>query len=159
MTTFVKGPDQSAAAAEREMLALPDHLLRWLEAAQRRVAGELDAASDEILRRVPQRRLRILQLVPPEGARQKDLAERALVTKQAIAELVDALESDGLVGRTPDPQDGRAWVVTRSARGRRVSESLDAAMRIVEGDLARSIGAERYRAFKEVLRQIGEGQI
>jgi DNA-binding MarR family transcriptional regulator len=159
MTTFVKEPDQSVAPRAREMRTLPDHLLRWLEAAQRRVAGELDTTADEVLRRVPQRRLRILQLVPPEGARQQDLAERALVTKQAIAELVDALESEGLVARTPDPHDGRAWLVTRSARGRRVSESLDAAMRVVEDELASSVGAARYETFKEVLREIGEGQI
>src|SRR6478752_35348 len=143
MTISVKGPDQTVGA-EGSGPGLPDHLLRWLEAAQRRVANGLDAAADDAVKQVPQRRLRILQLVPPEGARQKDLAERALVSKQALAELVDALEADGLVERTPDPRDGRAWLVVRSARGRRVSESLDAAMRDVEDELARAVGAESY---------------
>src|SRR4029079_10064618 len=94
---------------------LPDHLLRWLEAAQRRVAVALDANVGDAVRKVPQRGWRIFQLVPPEGARQKDLAERALVTKQALAELVDALEADGLVGRRPDPHDRRSWAGARCA--------------------------------------------
>ena len=140
-------------------VALPDHLLRWLEAAQRRVAAGLDATADDTVRQIPQRRLRILQLVPPEGARQKDLAERALVTKQAIAELVDALEADGLVERTPDPSDGRAWLVVRSALGQRVSDSLDLAMRAVEEEFAQILGAERYESFKDVLRRLGANQI
>ena len=138
---------------------LPDHLLRWLEAAQRRVAAGLDAVADDAVRQVPQRRIRILQLVPPEGARQKELAERALVSKQAIAELVDALETDGLVERRPDPSDGRAWLVVRSAEGQRVSEGVDDAMRQVEDDLARTVGAADYASFKAVLRQLGADQI
>src|SRR4051812_43405277 len=139
MTISVKAPDQLPEDLSGSD-DLPDHLLRWLEAAQRRVAVALDASVDEAVRRVPQRRLRILQLVPRDGARQKDLAERALVTKQALAELVDALEADGLVERKPDPKDGRAWLVTRSARGQRVSDGLDAAMRAVEDDLAETLG-------------------
>src|SRR6478752_4620593 len=154
MTKTVKEPDQIGSD-----LGLPDHLLRWLEAAQRRVAVALDQTVDDVVRKVPQRRLRILQLVPREGARQKDLAERALVTKQAIAELVDALEADGLVERTPDPSDGRAWLVVRSARGQLISDSLDDAMRRVEDDLARAVGPDHYATFVSVLRRIGEDQI
>jgi DNA-binding MarR family transcriptional regulator len=156
MTIPVKDPDQIAVTRAD---GLPDHLLRWLEAAQRRVAVALDESADDAVRDVPQRRLRILQLVPPGGARQKDLAERALVTKQAIAELVDALEADGLVERTPDPTDGRAWLVVRSARGQRVSDALDSAMRDVEADLAATLGAAHYETFKDALRRIGAGQI
>src|SRR4051812_45408676 len=118
MTKTVKEPDQIGSD-----VGLPDHLLRWLEAAQRRVAVALDQTADDIVRQVPQRRLRILQLIPLEGTRQKDLAERALVSKQAIAELVDALETDELVERKPDPSDGRAWLVVRSDLGQRVSDN------------------------------------
>jgi DNA-binding MarR family transcriptional regulator len=114
---------------------------------------------EEQTSRVGLRRLRILQLVPPDGARQKDLAERALVTKQAIAELIDALEQDGLVERTPDPRDGRAWLVVRSAEGRRVCAAMDQAMATVEGELARDLGAARYVGFLDVLRELGAGQI
>src|SRR6478609_4875532 len=158
MTISVKGPDHvpSSRAPEAAQRELPDHLLVWLEAAQRRVAVALDETVGDVVRRVPQRRLRILQLVPPDGARQKELAERALVTKQALAELVDALEADGLVERRPDPSDGRAWLVVRTAAGDRANETADRAMRTVEEILAQDIGEENYARFIDALRAIGE---
>lgn len=138
---------------------LPDHLFRWLEAVQRRVSHELDLVLDDAARTVGPRRLRILQLVPAAGARQQDLAERALVTKQAMAELIAALETAGLVERRPDPRDGRAWLVVRSPDGDRVSASLDAAMTRVEATLRHAVGRDRYATFVEVLRDLGQDQI
>ncbi len=146
------------AAAPPEA-GLPDHLFRWLEAVQRRVAHELDLVLDDEARAVGPRRLRILQLVPAGGARQQDLADRALVTKQAIAELIDALEGAGLVERTPDPRDGRAWLVVRSAYGNQVSASLDTAMVRVEETLRSAVGVGGYATFVDVLRTLGRDQI
>jgi DNA-binding MarR family transcriptional regulator len=144
------------ATDERIDVRLPAHVFGLLEALQRHVADELAAVLPEATREVGLRRLRVLQLIPREGARQKDLAERALVTKQAIAELVDALEADGLVERTPDPQDGRAWLVLRTPAGEDVSASLDAGLREVEDRLARAVGPERYASFRAVLQDIND---
>lgn len=138
---------------------LPQHVFRWIEAAQRRIAIELDLVLDAEVKDIGLRRLRILQLVPSEGARQKELAERALVTKQAMAENVDALEAAGLVERTSDPHDGRAWLVVRSAHGSRVCVAMDDAMRQVEKELARAVGADRYALFQDILRELGAEQI
>src|SRR6478609_174629 len=132
------------------------HLFRWMEYGLRRVSREFDAVIDDEVTRVGHRRLRILQLIPHDGVRQKELAERALVTKQAIAELVDALETDGFVERRPDPSDGRAWLVVRTAAGDRANETADRAMRTVEEILAQDIGEENYARFIDALRAIGE---
>jgi len=105
------------------------------------------------------RRLRVLQLIPREGARQTELASRALITKQALSEIVDTLEADGLVSRKPDPLDGRAWLVSLSRQGELVTTSFDRAMETVEADLARSVGAQDYETFKRVLRQLGRLEI
>lgn len=43
-----------------------------------------------------------------EGTRLVDLAARVGVSKQAVGQLVDDLESMGVVERVPDPEDGRA---------------------------------------------------
>jgi len=138
---------------------LPQHVLRWLEAAQRRAAHELEAALDGETRSVGLRRLRILQLIPDAGARQQELAERALVTKQAMAEAVAALEADDLVERRPDPRDGRAWLVVRSAQGRRVCSAMNRSMAAIEKDLAEEVGPERYKVFKAVLVELGAEEI
>ncbi|MDO9377403.1 MAG: MarR family transcriptional regulator [Nocardioidaceae bacterium] len=47
-----------------------------------------------------------------------DLAEREGVGQTAISRTVRNLEADGLVTRSPDPQDGRVWLVEASERGR-----------------------------------------
>ncbi len=145
--------------AEDPKSHLPDHLLRWLEAVQRRVTYELDLVLDDEARAVGPRRLRILQLVPPAGIRQQDLADRALVTKQAIAELIDTLEATDLVERTPDPRDGRAWLILRTAYGNQVCASLDTAMVQVEETLLSTVGGAAYRTFLDVLRTLGRDQI
>lgn len=55
--------------------------------------------------------------VDPEGTRISDLAERALITKQSMGELVSYLEQRGYVSVTGDPRDHRAKVVRRTDKG------------------------------------------
>ena len=49
-----------------------------------------------------------------------ELAARAQITKQSMAELVAHLEQYGYVERIPDPADGRAKLVRATIRGRAV---------------------------------------
>lgn len=137
---------------------VPQHLYRWLESTQRRIAAELDGVSGEDIKRVGLRRLRVLQLIRPEGSRQQQLAEDALISKQAIADFVDALQVDGLVERTPDPSDGRAWRVVRTPAGEQLNDELNAAIATVEVRLAQSVGSARYQDFMDVLRDLGKDQ-
>jgi DNA-binding MarR family transcriptional regulator len=144
---------------------LPEHLYRWLESGLLRVSREFDAAlaqspdqaSTRAIATIGHRRLRILQLIPPAGIRQQALAARALVTKQAIADLIDNLAADGMVTRTPDPDDGRAWLVLRTPAGQRVSDAADAAMAEIERTLAHQVGEGPYSVFLSVLRELGAG--
>jgi DNA-binding MarR family transcriptional regulator len=73
----------------------------------------------------------VMILIDLEGTRVGELARRAGVTKQSMAEAVAGLERRGYVRRRPDPTDGRAqlveltdagWVALR--RGRAVAESV-----------------------------------
>ena len=59
---------------------------------------------------------------PPDGSRLTELAERAQTTKQAMGQLVDALEQGGYVERIPDPADRRAKRIRLTDRGWAVHE-------------------------------------
>ncbi len=51
------------------------------------------------------------------GTRLTEIASRARMTKQAMAELVDKAERLGFVARLPDPDDGRAKTVVFTPAG------------------------------------------
>ena len=132
----------------------PDHLLVLLEAVQARTAAELDPALPPELAHLGLRRIRVLQLIPVAGARQQDLADRAGISKQAMAEAIEALEADGLIKRAPDPADGRAWLVRRSGRGDELNSRFEAAVAGVERRFAERLGARRYAQLGELLREV-----
>lgn len=54
------------------------------------------------------------------GTRLTEIASRARMTKQAMAELVDKAEEFGFVARQPDPGDGRAKIVVFTPAGLRL---------------------------------------
>ena len=62
----------------------------------------------------------VFQYLDDAGTRVGVLAERAQMTKQAMAELVAHLERHGYLERVPDPGDRRAKLVRTTARGREV---------------------------------------
>jgi DNA-binding MarR family transcriptional regulator len=66
----------------------------------------------------------VFQYLDDTGMTVSVLAERAQMTKQAMAELVQHLETHGYVVRVPDPSDRRAKLVQPTERGRRCSRSL-----------------------------------
>src|SRR4029453_4258713 len=59
----------------------------------------------------------VFQYVDDTGTTVSLLAERAQMTKQAMAELVHHLEAHGYVQRVPDPTDRRAKLVLPTPRG------------------------------------------
>ncbi len=133
----------------------PQHVFAWLEAVQRRLAGQLDPLLDDVARELGPRRLRLLQLVPPGGMRQTDLAARASVTKQALGEAVDALVRLGVVERRQDPEDGRASLVVLTRAGERVNADFEGALTQAEQALIAEIGEQDYATFLDVLRRLG----
>src|ERR1700744_4414892 len=57
---------------------------------------------------------------PENGSRLTDLADRAMMTKQTVGEVVSDLETRGYVERVPDPADGRAKIIRLTTRGQEV---------------------------------------
>jgi DNA-binding MarR family transcriptional regulator len=56
------------------------------------------------------------------------IGERLQVHPASVTNAVDRLESDGLVTRRPNPQDGRSTLAAISAAGRAVAASASAAL-------------------------------
>jgi DNA-binding MarR family transcriptional regulator len=99
--------------------------------------------------------LRLLSMVPREGIRLTDLAQRAGMTKQALGEFVAALENAGYVDLRVDPGDRRARLAQLTPAGVRQRAATDAAIVAAEKEWEDRIGTRRWAAFREVLAEIG----
>lgn len=84
----------------------------------------------------------VLQVIdhPPVGTRLTALAERARTTKQAMGQLVDALERGGYVERVPDPADRRAKRVRLTPRGWAVHERGGQVAAALQADWSDALG-------------------
>ena len=92
--------------------------------------------------------------IDAQGARASELARRADMTKQAMAELIDDLEAKGYVERRPDPLDGRAHIVVLTQRGRRVDRVAAAVIGELERGYERLLGQDGLLKLKEGLERL-----
>ncbi|BBZ73256.1 MarR family winged helix-turn-helix transcriptional regulator [Mycobacterium paraseoulense] len=105
------GITQSAATAARDLRVVFSRLRRKLK----------DLATDEDL--TPSQTA-VLNRLWKEGASSASaLASAERVRPQSMATIVAALEQRGLIGRAPDPEDGRRQLISLTAAGRRRAES------------------------------------
>jgi DNA-binding MarR family transcriptional regulator len=82
------------------------------------------------------------------------LAERAHMTKQAMAELVQYLEAHGYLTRIPDPTDRRAKLVLPTDRGHEVLAIAQQLVPELEERVSSILGADRVHALKADLDAI-----
>lgn len=97
---------------------------------------------------------RSLVLIDRSGTHLGELAQRAQITKQAMMQVVDELESLGCVRRTPDPGDGRSKVVRLTARGLRHRAAARKAIASVDARARRRLGDRRFEFFRDALEEI-----
>jgi DNA-binding MarR family transcriptional regulator len=91
------------------------------------------------------------------GTRLTDLAKRASMTKQAMGELAEQCEALGLIGRAPDPSDGRARIITFTAFGLEWLEVFHAAVDMAEKEMRSEIGTAAMNTMVQALAAYGEG--
>lgn len=82
------------------------------------------------------------------GTRLTEIASRARMTKQAMAELVDKAEELGFIARQPDPGDGRAKIVVFTPAGFRLLDQHRMGVEAAERRMASVTG----HAFVATLR-------
>jgi DNA-binding MarR family transcriptional regulator len=98
----------------------------------------------------------VFQYLDETGTTVSVLAERAQMTKQAMAELVLYLEARGYVTRAPDPRDRRAKLVRPTERGREVVAVAQDLIPRLEERITAVLGADRVEALRADLDTIRE---
>jgi DNA-binding MarR family transcriptional regulator len=96
----------------------------------------------------------VFQYLDDTGTTVSLLAERAQMTKQAMAELVHHLETHEYVYRVPDPTDRRAKLVLPTEGGREVIGIAQRLVPEVEDQITRLLGAGRTQALRADLEAI-----
>lgn len=98
----------------------------------------------------------VLIHLPDDGIRLTHLAERAGMSKQAMAELVAELVDKGYVERVPDPTDRRAKLLVARERGDAAHRATLEIFARIEQELAEVIGAEALESTRATLTDVLE---
>jgi DNA-binding MarR family transcriptional regulator len=133
-------PANLAVLMREAFVALNDRVLTRLE---ERGHGEVRPAHGAVF-----------QYLDDTGTTVSLLAERAQMTKQAMAELVRHLETHGYVRRVPDPTDRRAKLVVPTERGHDVIAIAQGLVPELEHEVGEILGAERVRDLRADLEAI-----
>jgi len=100
----------------------------------------------------------VLAYLDEQGSRATDLVGLRGRHKQTIGVIVDELAALGYVTREPDPSDRRAKLVVPTEQGIDEMHRSDAIMAQIERRHARALGAESWRTFHDLLREVERAQ-
>jgi DNA-binding MarR family transcriptional regulator len=96
----------------------------------------------------------LLPHIALEGTRITELAERLGISKQAVSQLVDELESAGVLMRAADPDDARARRVLFTERGRAGFFQGLSVLRELEREVEGWVGERRMKQLRAALLAI-----
>ena len=96
----------------------------------------------------------LVPLFERDGLRLGELAAVSRLSKQAMTGLVNLCEQDGLVVRERDVDDGRAFRVFLSARGRRFQAVAGDVLHELDEELVRLLGPRKHDALVEALKGV-----
>ncbi|ETK35304.1 MarR family transcriptional regulator [Microbispora sp. ATCC PTA-5024] len=97
---------------------------------------------------------KVFPFVPPEGIQIRDLAIRAGVRKQTMAQSVDQLERAGYLERRPNPRDGRSRLIVLTERGAAVRPLAAGAGDLIEKRWAELTSPEDFETLHTLLRRL-----
>jgi DNA-binding MarR family transcriptional regulator len=140
LTSARQAPENLAILLREPFRAMSDELMRELAA---RGHPEVRFAHGSVF-----------QFLDDDGTRVGVLAERAQVSKQAMAQLVAHLEEHGYVERIPDPHDRRARLVRATERGREVFDIARAVVADVDTRLRQRLGDAKVTQLRTLLQEL-----
>ena len=123
-------------------LALERFDARVLDLVARNPAVPLGLSNLAARAQVGAAHIHITRHLPSEGARLTELAQRAGMTKQAMAALVTQCEAWGMVQREDDPRDARARRIVFTPSGMAWLQAYRAAVDQAQAELAQAVGDE-----------------
>jgi DNA-binding MarR family transcriptional regulator len=121
------------------------------EALQLEVYGSLAARGYPDIREAHSS---VFRTISPDGSRVTTLAERARMTKQSMAYLVESLAGMGYVTIAPAPDDRRAKLVCLTSKGRAVWEALVELSAASEARFAARLGAAKMATLRVLLGEL-----
>jgi MarR family transcriptional regulator, organic hydroperoxide resistance regulator len=83
-----------------------------------------------------------------------EIADRARLSKQGVTGLVKLCEEDGLITRTRDPDDGRAFRISLTRRGRRLQAAAEATLAELDDEIVAALGVRKRDALIEALKGV-----
>src|SRR5688500_11131812 len=98
----------------------------------------------------------VFEHIGRDGARLTDLADRAGMSKQSMAYLVDRLVDHGYCERATDPEDGRAKIVRLTDLGWRAVDVAERSLRDTERRREQQLGERAMSALRKTLRTLLE---
>ncbi len=132
-----------------------DNTTHWLERAaavlQVRITDGVRAAGHDAIR---PSHAAVFGNLDREGTRLTHMAERAVMTPQAMGELVDDLARKGYVERIPDPTDRRAKLIRLTPSGEDAVQAAYDAIMVIEADLEAILGRTTLVRLRKALRTI-----
>ena len=96
----------------------------------------------------------VFRHILPAGSRLTELAERAQMTKQSMAYLVESLRELGYLELSPDPTDGRAKLVCLTQRGRAFQQAAMDLSQQAEAQLAARLGEAELVQLRDMLERL-----
>lgn len=85
---------------------------------------------------------------------QKALALAAAIEQPTMAATLSRMERDGLVGRRPDPADGRSVLFSLTPAAMRKAQAVQRDITAVNADALRGLGEEDAEAFLAMLKTV-----
>ncbi|MEU8802221.1 MarR family transcriptional regulator [Spirillospora sp. NPDC048819] len=131
------------------------------------LAGQLmRALQEELFRRLAEqghpdvrpRHGTVLAFLDPAGVRATELSARSGQHKQIVGTIVDELVALGYVRREPDPADRRAKRIVPTEHGLDEVAKARAILADIEQRHRRTLGEERFDAFKDAFREVARNQ-
>jgi DNA-binding MarR family transcriptional regulator len=100
----------------------------------------------------------LMGYVAPGGTKQGLLVERIGISKQAVQQLVDGLEEEGILERVADPDDKRGRIVRLTDQGRAAMKDANRIKLDIEAGYRARMGDVEFARLAELLGKLRQSR-